>query len=1350
MFSTRVSKKKVKSVKSSAVNGKKGRGGGSSWVQRKPFDESKPYYWNTSPLALSPEERISFETPDELKTEEERHKTSGEWVWVPHPSDVWQPAKVVKRGNDGSIQVQPYKGATFTVPASGVMEGARETGGRRQEVPSWDVNFTAMKFLEDDVIQLDGIHEAMILHNVRARYDKDMPFTWVGAGRQVLLSLNPYKDIEAVFNESEMKFHKSQEDKPDKFVPPHVYAIANEAYDALINHDSDQSILISGESGAGKTESTKHCLNFFASQVGSDETDHAVSQKLLLANPLLEAFGNAVTIRNNNSSRFGKWIEVTFSRDSGKIAGAKFSNFMLEKTRVIHHQERERSYHIFYQVLQDSEMKSKFGLESVKTYKYLSQSKMSTKEGNSELQDKQKFAKVLEALQNLEFTAEEQNSIFTILAGVLNLGNIEFEDKEQSSGVTGSVVASGTESWLSKAASSLGLEKDNLREALTTRTIAARGETTAVTLDGSAAKDATDALAKAIYGKLFNFLVHNLNEAMQPKQESFYIGILDIFGFEVLEANSFEQLCINYANEKLQQYFNANTFTLEEAFYKSQGVEYSFLKFVDNQPVLDLLESKPNGILLVLDDEGALPKGSDKGWLGKVEKQYESNELFETDFRRKFESELSFEIKHYADTVKYDAGGFVQKNKDTLFDSSYAVMTSTSDAVLRRLFPQREARINATKPVAAQFRGHVNDLLKLIKSTEVRFVRCIKPNDSMLPDKFEAPLVIKQLKYSGVLETIDIRKGGYPFRLTHKAFSFRFSGINIGHKYRAGNDWEARCQEILDTFDRADLKKNAIVGKTMVLYRADVAKPMELARNLGIEITLPGVQAFIRGSIARHYMNQLGEAQGTLQAALDKANDIALVRKGFDQVHATKEWLEPNLRFLPEYPMHLYNKGKHLESRLMAWEALEDLMHKASDGKRPDDVDVKLYQLLIEYCRQADEDLKDVKRTAAQQELYEFLKELITDSPPGKLDAMAGPALQSLDRQRMQAAKDEADRIGYHTPVVEKIAYILERLEYLDVECKEALEVLDSVRMKEALDECHLYLHTNEDVQEIERLFALPEIEFVKMELEIAKKLGDKPRELHRRIRLRELQIEARWDELKDYKKSGHLRSASSYAKGAMCGRTGLMESFTEWTDKGIPSSLTFVPGEAVGKEDTKEVKQLKKLAKAQFTNVQKYMGDKKAGNPDKFAQKVIDFGINYPGMRNEIYFQLIKQLTNNPNPESVERGYHLLGLVCASYLPSNLFHEYLVVWLRQNPPPDGNWRQYTSAIHQLEFREEDIADGASTKVQDLDKELKKLKEEGSRFSIAIDAFTGPTDADRQRELDKILANKQKGANPAE
>ena len=1555
----RKSKKKFAKKEKKVVNVE------TTWVKRVTY-EGKPYYWDTAKDDSIPAElRIRWDKPEILKSAEEKAKTSGEWIWIPHPEKIWQPAKKIKTGSDGAVVAQPYKGKQHTIPKDGVVPPGPLTKDRTQKVEFWKVNHTGLAYLEDDVIALDPVDEATMLHNLEARYMQDKLYTWVGAGRSILLSMNPYVLIEGLYDKDTMQFHKTKGTlKPDKWVPPHVFAIGNQAYDSMLAKGSNQSILVNGESGSGKTEATKQILDFYAKQIGSDAEEHYIADKLVVSNPLLEAFGNAKTIRNNNSSRFGKWIKVSFDSGSQKISGAQFVNFMLEKTRVIHQQKNERNYHIFYQLTGDKEACTTLGLLDAKKYRYLNQSGVIKVKGIDDAAD---FAIVKRAFKALEFTDEEVAAFFQLVAGVLKLGNLTFENVDLAGGNTGSKIRDL--SWAQSAAKLFEVEDDYFTKATTNRSIVTRGEKIYKPLDAQESADAVDALAKAIYGNLFAFLALRMNESMQPPSEGSFIGILDIFGFENLEFNSFEQLCINFCNEKLQQYLDNHVFHSEEDFYRSEGVDFEFLKFIDNQPTLDLLEgSKPLGMLRTLDDEGRINQGSDLKWLNKVEKEFSSHPSIAFDKKRRFQSELSFEVNHYAGTVKYDASNFVVKNKDTMWNELYELMATSKNAVIQRVFPAVTMTQSNIKPVAAQFRGHLNVLLQLIDSTEARYIRCIKPNNVMQPKIFEAPLIHSQLKNSGVYDTVRIREGGYPFRISHKQFAYRFSCINRGHKYEPLDDdetlrWRNRCAEILNAHARDFNPEDIKIGNTMVLYRVTEYKPLRLERNLAIEIFLPGVQGFIRGAIGRDYAKQIHEAhnvfrkaqevgndivmvrkgfqlaedtmaylkercpflpaypmfhyeegkylegrlmaweeherymntlvegqtaeivtverykeliaacakadadkesgglgdvvrtaaqvelydlsqrlikesnpglvdahagpsfehfkanstvlkyrqdrytpadraemkkwkdladrigydteavrkitaelerlqvkdaetvqalvrhgiagtyvgrlkesQKTLADALEVKNDIVLLRKGFEQADAIREWLGSN-PYLPAYPMHLYDKGRTLEGRLVAWEELQAEIEGYIDGKSASDVDVELYKKLIDACKRADGELGDVTRTAAQVELYDKTQQMIKDSDPGWVDAKAGPAIEGLIREEMQKVKDKADEIGYETEETEKLGFILGRLVYIDKEAVEAYDVLDGVRMDKVLEESKTYKHTNDALKLIQEFFDKPEKECVLMELKKAQELGDKPREIHRKIRLQEIHYDESGNKYLPHTSFKGMRDPKDYAAGKLCGKAGLIDGMHKWTKGGLPNALTMLPKEDPNvppKELPDEVKQMKKDVKKRFKNVQIAMGDKKNKNPDKFIQDFLQYGTQNEGARDELYCQVLKQITDNPEVESVQKGYDLLAMMLTTFLPSTEFTHYVVMWIRTHPDPNNEVRKYTSALHKLQFSEE----GATNQVNlgKIRKDITALQQEGSRYSIRPGAYTGPTSGrplsqDLQEFNKKVLAN---------
>ena len=404
---------------------------------------------------------------------------------------------------------------------------------------------------------------------------------------------------------------------PNTHLTPHVFDIANGAYNSLMFENQNQSILISGESGAGKTVCTKQCLSFLAEVAGS-ESD--IEEKILAANPVLEAFGNAQTIRNNNSSRFGKWIEVYFDPMERCISSAKIINYLLEKSRLVYQQAKERNYHIFYQLTTNSAIQSEYGMKGPENYRYTNQSGCYKAHL---IDDAEEFIAVNEAFDLLNFDKDHQKWILSLTCGILTLGNCTFKEKKEKGGVTGSSLVD--KEPLEAAAKLIGVDSSELERVLTYRSITVRGQTAVIPLDPEKARSGCDSLAMGVYGRLFDFLVRTINISLDGKRGKF-IGILDIFGFEIFDQNSFEQLCINFANEKLQQQFNRTTFKEEEALYVSEGISFKHIDFIDNQIVLDMIEKTPRGILPMLDDECKVPEGADAKFMNKIEETHKKNE----------------------------------------------------------------------------------------------------------------------------------------------------------------------------------------------------------------------------------------------------------------------------------------------------------------------------------------------------------------------------------------------------------------------------------------------------------------------------------------------------------------------------------------------------------------------------------------------------------------------------------------------------------------------------------------------------------------------------------------------------
>ena len=526
---------------------------------------------------------------------------------------------------------------------------------------------------------LESLETPLIAHCLRHRYTLDEIYTWVGADHSVLISVNPFKRL-AIYGSKQLAAFAAP--APNKLQPPHTYAIANAAYRSLMSSRSSQSILISGESGAGKTEATKQCLAFLAEVAGSQS---GLEQRMLQANPVLESFGNAKTLRNDNSSRFGRWMEVHFHSSGpheGSIAGAFVENYLLEKSRVIAQmQPGERSYHIFYQLCASSWAPS-LSLGSAEEFSYLFASGCTTV---SSVDDAADFQVVLSAFTAMNFSQEDIQWIFSLSAAVLHLGNLTFSPTD---GGEGSQLESSPacQQVLSFASHYLSADASTLSTALVERQVVIRGEVQHMRNKVKDANEAVEALCKAVYSTLFDDIVLRINAAVGGVRGA-SIGVLDIFGFEIFETNSFEQLCINFTNERLQQKFNHHTFLQEETLYLTEGVQFEKVPFIDNQPVLEMLSSKPYGVLNLLDEEVRVPQGSDVKWVAKCEERHTTSKAYGGP--KQTQVSHAFLIRHYAGDVTYDCRGMVEKNADRLSRNLYNLLSGAGDERTRALFPPK-------------------------------------------------------------------------------------------------------------------------------------------------------------------------------------------------------------------------------------------------------------------------------------------------------------------------------------------------------------------------------------------------------------------------------------------------------------------------------------------------------------------------------------------------------------------------------------------------------------------------------------------------------------------------------------
>lgn len=680
---------------------------------------------------------------------------------------------------------------------------------------------------DDDLIQLPHLHEPAILHAIHERFKYDRIYTYTGP---VLIAVNPFQRL-PLYTQNVLESYRrdgllrSQSLQPEHRLPPHVYSIADRSYRQMMRVDGtssfprelkSQSILISGESGAGKTETTKivmmylttlgtssdHGMGHAAASSGiSHDEGLSTMEKVLQSNPILEAFGNGKTLRNDNSSRFGKLIELGFSR-SGQLLGAKVQTYLLEKVRVGFHASGERNYHIFYQILRGADhdqLKRYHFHEGVTGGLELANHMHYTGQGGApqlrEFTDEDGLTYTLKAMRSMGWPEDQIEKVIMMVSGILHLGQVQFESGE-SSGVEIAVIDDSVKATVNIVAELLGVDVDKLHKALTERAVIARGDTIMSPISPAKALDARDALAKTVYGALFLWVVEQVNLCIGWKNDAEVrstVGVLDIFGFECFAVNSFEQLCINFTNEALQQQFNKFIFKMEQELYESEKINWAFISFPDNQDCLDLIQLRPNGLLPQLDDECKLgQRGSDRNWANRLYKTFipaghvSENGRFQASAIQK--GKAMFCVKHFAGLVAYSAEtGFLEKNKDEIPLTAKAMFESAPNQLMRDVFAVQlrasedssDGANTAGKPaksktVGTQFKEQLNSLMDRVASTEPHYIRCLKPNDTAKAKLLTRKRVTEQLRYGGVLEAIRVARMGYPVRLDHVTFFKRY------------------------------------------------------------------------------------------------------------------------------------------------------------------------------------------------------------------------------------------------------------------------------------------------------------------------------------------------------------------------------------------------------------------------------------------------------------------------------------------------------------------------------------------------------------------------------------------------
>ncbi|VAH62556.1 unnamed protein product [Triticum turgidum subsp. durum] len=694
----------------------------------------------------------------------------GSHVWVADKDLAWIDGEVFKIDGQNA-HVRTTKGKTVTANVSDIHP-------KDTEAPPDGV---------DDMTRLSYLHEPGVLDNLAVRYAKNIIYTYTG---NILIAINPFQRLPNLVDVQTMEKYKGA-NLGD--LDPHVFAIADVSYRQMMNEGKSNSILVSGESGAGKTETTKLLMRYLAFLGGRSGTGgRTVEQQVLESNPVLEAFGNAKTVRNNNSSRFGKFVELQFDK-SGKISGAAIRTYLLERSRVCQTSSPERNYHCFYFLCSaPSEDIKKYKLGDPSSFHYLNQSSCIRVDG---INDAEEYLATRNAMDMVGITEEEQEAIFRVVAAVLHLGNISFAKGTEADS---SVIKDAKSRFhLNTAGELLMCDCEKLENALIKREINTPEGVITTTVGPNSATVSRDGFAKQIYSRLFDWLVNRINASIgQDPSSDKLIGVLDIYGFESFKTNSFEQLCINFTNEKLQQHFNQNVFKMEQEEYTREQINWSYIEFVDNQDVLDLIEKKPGGIIALLDEACMFPKSTHETLSQKLYEKFKNHKRF----AKPKLSRTAFTIQHYAGDVIYQSDHFLDKNKDYVVAEHQELLNASRCSFVSVLFPpapEENTKSSKSSSIATRFKMQLHELMETLSSTEPHYIRCVKPNSVLKPAIFENTNVLQQLRCSGVLEAIRISCAGYPTRKLFHDFLHRFR-ILAPEILKEKNDDKTTCQKVLD------------------------------------------------------------------------------------------------------------------------------------------------------------------------------------------------------------------------------------------------------------------------------------------------------------------------------------------------------------------------------------------------------------------------------------------------------------------------------------------------------------------------------------------------------------------------
>ncbi|KAJ5263743.1 hypothetical protein N7478_011348 [Penicillium angulare] len=822
----------------------------------------------------------------------------GTRAWQPDTTDGWVASEVKEKLVDGEkvqLVFELENGETKTVDTT---QAELQVDNNPNLPPLMN---PAMLEASEDLTNLSHLNEPAVLQAIKLRYAQKEIYTYSGI---VLIATNPFARVDSLYVPQMVQVYAGKQRASQA---PHLFAIAEEAFADMLRDGKNQTIVVSGESGAGKTVSAKYIMRYFATRESSDQpgkytTSRAdaiseTEEQILATNPVMEAFGNAKTTRNDNSSRFGKYIEIMFDERTN-IIGAKIRTYLLERSRLVFQPLKERNYHIFYQLVAGAtdEERQELGLLPVEEFEYLNQGGTPIIDG---VDDKAEFEATKKSLRTIGVAEEFQTEIFRILGALLHLGNVKITATRTDS------TLSSSEPSLVRACEMLGIDVNEFAKWIVKKQLITRGEKITSNLTQQQAIVVRDSVAKFIYSSLFDWLVDRINQGLATdeviERVKTFIGVLDIYGFEHFAKNSFEQFCINYANEKLQQEFNQHVFKLEQEEYVREEIDWTFIDFSDNQPCIDLIEAKL-GILSLLDEESRLPMGSDEQFVTKLHHHFAADK--QKFYKKPRFGKSAFTVCHYAVDVTYESDGFIEKNRDTVPDEHMEVLRNSSHSFIKEILDtaaavrEKDSAAVSSKQVAAPgrrigvavnrkptlggiFKSSLIELMHTINNTDVHYIRCIKPNEAKEAWKFEGPMVLSQLRACGVLETVRISTAGYPTRWTYEEFAIRY--YMLCHSSQWTSEIRDMCHAILRKAlgDASHQKQDKYqLGLTKIFFRAGMLAFLEnlrtsrlnecaimIQKNLRCKYyrrryleareSILTTQAFIRGFLARQHAQEI-------------------------------------------------------------------------------------------------------------------------------------------------------------------------------------------------------------------------------------------------------------------------------------------------------------------------------------------------------------------------------------------------------------------------------------------------------------------------------------------------------------